>query len=76
VTTLDHFFVEDVTQQAREVRPARTILTWIGALLFGLGWIIHKTFAAVWLAGAWAFVAAREGWREAGKTSVSRHGTG
>lgn len=64
--------VDDITRQAREVSPARTVLTWTGAVLFALGWVLHKTFIVVWLAGAWAFVAAREGWREAGRTRVSR----
>ncbi len=76
VTTLDWLPVEDITRQAREVRPARTVLTWVAAVLFGLGWVVHKTFALLWLAGAWAFVATREGWREAGRTRVRRHGAG
>jgi hypothetical protein len=67
--------IDEITRQAREVSPARTILTWIGAVLFALGWVLHKTFMVLWLAGAWAFVAIREGWREAGRTRVSR-GTG
>jgi hypothetical protein len=76
VTTFDEMLsVNDITRQAREISPGRTILTWIGAVLFALGWILHKTFALLWLAGAWAFVAARKGWREAGRprgTRVSR----
>lgn len=76
MTTLDQLLdsprVEDITRQAREIHPARTLLTWIAALFFALGWILHKTFAVIWLAGAWTFVATREGWREAGRTRVSR----
>lgn len=75
VTTLDRIAVEDITRQAREISPGRTLLTWIGALLFAVGWIVRKTFTVVWLVGAWVFVAAREGWREAGRAQVSR-GTG
>lgn len=67
--------VEDITRQAREISPARTVLTWIGAVLFAVGWILRKTVTLLWLAGAWSFVAAREGWREAGRARVSR-GTG
>lgn len=75
MTTFDSVSVDDITRQAREISPARTLLTWIGAVLFAVGWILHKTVAVLWLAGAWAFVAIREGWREAGKTRVNR-GTG
>jgi hypothetical protein len=75
VTTLDRIAVEDITRQAREISPGRTLLTWIGALLFAVGWIVRKTFGVIWLAGAWTFVAVREGWREAGRARVSR-GTG
>ncbi|HTI28263.1 MAG TPA: hypothetical protein VL652_45190 [Kutzneria sp.] len=73
MTTLDELLsVEDITRQAREISPGRTLLTWIGALLFALGWVLRKTFALLWLASAWAFVAAREGWREAGKPPGAR----
>jgi hypothetical protein len=70
MTTLDELLsVDDITRQARDISPGRTLLTWIAAVLFTVGWVLHKTFALVWLSGAWAFVAAREGWREAGKPS-------
>lgn len=72
MTTLDRLTVDDITRQAREIAPGRTLLTWIGAVLFAVGWILHKTVAVIWLAGAWSFVAVREGWREAGRTRVSR----
>lgn len=76
MTTLDEMLsVDDITRQAREISPGRTLLTWLAAVLFAVGWVLHKTFMVVWLAGAWAFVAAREGWREAGNphgTRVSR----
>ena len=75
MTTLEWVPVDDITRQAREVSPSRTLLTWLGAMFFALGWVLRKTFAVMWLAGAWAFVATREGWREAGRTQVSR-GTG
>jgi hypothetical protein len=56
---------EDITQQAREIRPLHTVLSWIAAALFGIGWLIGKTFAVLWLIGAWTYVATREGWRSA-----------
>lgn len=64
--------VDSITRQAREVSFLRTLLTCIGAVLFSVGWVLHKAFALIWLAGAWCFVAAREGWREAGKARVNR----
>lgn len=72
MTTLEWVPVDDITRQARDVSPVRTILTWIGAVLFAIGWIARKTLTVLWLAGAWAFVATREGWRQAGGTRVSR----
>jgi hypothetical protein len=56
---------EEITRQAREIHPGRTMLSWIAALLFGLGWLTGKTFMVLWLIGAWTYVAAREGWRTA-----------
>lgn len=56
---------EEITRQARGVRPARTLLSWLAAVLFAVGWLTYHTFALMWLAGAWMFVAAREGWRSA-----------
>jgi hypothetical protein len=55
--------LEEITAQAREVRPGRTVLTVIAAVLFGLGWLSARVFAAAWLAVMWAGVAVREGWR-------------
>jgi hypothetical protein len=55
----------DITRQAREIHPGRVLLSAIAGVLFALGWIISKTFAAVWFIAMWTFVATREGWREA-----------
>jgi hypothetical protein len=71
-TRLDRLAVEDITRQARQIRPARTVLTWVGALLFGVGWLAFKIVTVAWLVAAWTFVAAREGWREARKAQVTR----
>jgi hypothetical protein len=62
---VDRFQVEEITRQARDIHPLRTLLTWLAALLFGVGWLLCRTFQVLWLAGAWAFVAARSGWRAA-----------
>lgn len=71
-TTYEWLPVDEITRQARQVTPGRTMLTWIGAVLFALGWVVHKVFTVAWFVAAWAFVAVREGWREAGKARVSR----
>jgi hypothetical protein len=63
---LDRIPVEEITRQAREVRPGVVVLTWVAAVLFAFGWVLHKVVAVVWLALAWSYVAAREGWRSAG----------
>lgn len=62
---LDGVRVDQITQQAREITPGRTVLSWIAAVLFAVGWITYKVFAVLWLAGAWTFVAARQGYRAA-----------
>jgi hypothetical protein len=64
VTTLaERIPLDEITAQAREVKFGRTLLTLIAAVLFGLGWLVAKAFGVLWLAAAWTFVAARQGWR-------------
>lgn len=70
---LDRVPVESITEQARQVRFWRTVLTVIAGLLFGAGWLTAKGFGVAWLAAAWCAVAVREGWREGRGTAVS-HG--
>lgn len=71
-SVLDRVPVDDITAQAREVHPGRTVLTVIAAALFGLGWVTARLFAAVWLAFTWSWVAVREGWRASHGPSRSR----
>ena len=61
--------LDEITRQAREVHFWRTVLTVIAAALFGLGWILAKTFAVAWLAAAWSFTAVKVGWQEGRKTA-------
>ena len=67
MTTLlvDRGQLDEITRQAREVHPVRTLLTLIASLLFGIGWLAYKIVAVLWLAAAWMFVATRAGWRVA-----------
>ena len=60
---LERVPLDEITAQARDVRPARTALTIIAGTLFGLGWITARVFAVLWLAATWSWVAVREGWR-------------
>lgn len=57
--------VDQISEQAKEVRFWRTVLTMLAGLLFGLGWLAAKGFAVAWLALSWSVIAVRVGWREA-----------
>ena len=64
MTTLtERIPLDDITAQAHEVRPGRTVLTVIAAVLFGVGWVTARVFAVLWLSVMWSGVAVREGWR-------------
>jgi hypothetical protein len=66
---LERVPLDAITEQARQVRFWRTVLTVIAGVLFGAGWLT----ARAWLAVAWCAVAFREGWREGrGTTRVNR----
>lgn len=64
MTTLDQLMDTDrITREAREVQFGRTLLTIIAAVLFGLGWIVAKTFTVLWLVVTWSAVAVKLGWQ-------------
>ncbi|HEU4542571.1 MAG TPA: hypothetical protein VFR23_15700 [Jiangellaceae bacterium] len=71
MTTLDQLLdaprVDEITRQAREVRFGRVLLTVIAAVLFGIGWIVAKTFTVLWFALAWSATAVKLGWQEGRK---------
>lgn len=71
---LDRVPVEQITEQARQVRFWPTVLRLIAFILFGLGWLTAKGFGFAWLALAWCAVAVRTGWQEgrAGPRPVRR----
>lgn len=62
--------VEQINRQAREVRFWRTVLVLLAGLLFGVGWLVAKAFAVLWLAAAWMATAVRLGW-QAGRAPAS-----
>lgn len=57
--------VDEITAQAREVRPGRVVAGLIGGLLFVIGWVLAKSWRVAFFAGAWCAVAVRTGWRQA-----------
>jgi hypothetical protein len=56
---------QEITRQARRVRPGPTALLAAGNLLWAIGWCGAKVFGGIWLVLAWCAVAMRTGWREA-----------
>ena len=62
-SVLDRVPVDDIAAQVHDARPGRVALTVVAGFFFCLGWVAAKVFAVAFLAGAWAFVAVREGWR-------------
>jgi hypothetical protein len=72
-SVLDRIDLDAISEQARQVRFWRTVLTVIAGVLFGAGWLVAKLFGVLWLAAAWSAVAVREGWREGRGVTVS-HG--
>lgn len=64
-SVLDRIPLDEITEQAREVKPGRALLTVVAGVLFGLGWIVAKVFGVAWLGFTWSWVAVREGWRAA-----------
>jgi len=62
--------VEEITTEARQVRPGRTLLTLIAAVLYGVGWLAGTVLGALWLALAWSGTAVRVGWRDAHRPRV------
>ena len=68
MTFFDEALTERITVKARQVHFWRTVLTVVAGLLFGLGWIAFKTFAALWFVAAWCGAAVKVGWQEAGAT--------
>jgi hypothetical protein len=61
----DRVPIDAITADARQARPGRAMLGLIGYLLFGVGWVVAKTFAVAFLSSAWCFSAVKMGWRTA-----------
>ncbi|ANN16244.1 hypothetical protein SD37_11710 [Amycolatopsis orientalis] len=62
---LDRVPVDEITAEARQIQFGKTVLLGVAAVLFGLGWVVGKTFVVLWRAFAWSATAVKVGWREA-----------
>jgi hypothetical protein len=58
-------FVERVENEARQIRPGRTVLTVIAAVLFAVGWLVGLVVRGVWLLISWSLAAAKVGFADA-----------
>lgn len=60
-TFLERVPVDEITDQAKKVHFARTLLSIIAFFFYGIGWIVGK----VWLGFVWTLVAIKVGYKEA-----------
>lgn len=65
IAFLDRVPVDEITTRAREVQPGRTVLLWLAAVLYALGWVVAKLFGVLWLGLTWSWTAVAVGWQEA-----------
>lgn len=63
--------VDEISVQARQMRPGRALLTVLAALLFAVGFVAAKIVTGVWLTLTWSAAAVKVGWQE-GRKGVSR----
>lgn len=56
--------VDRITARAKAIRPGRTFLTMLAAVLYGLGWLVAKAFGVLWLALTWCAAAVQVGWED------------
>ncbi len=73
--------IGQIGADARKLTPAlvagrtlRLLLAVIGTALWGLGWVVRKTFAILWVAGTWSWAAVRLGWHEAARKPAPKPG--
>ncbi|MEU8279550.1 hypothetical protein ACFYOK_29460 [Microbispora bryophytorum] len=60
--------VERISEEARQLDPAKAILTILIAPLFLIGWLAGKA----WLIVAWIWTAVLVGWSEARRPQTAR----
>lgn len=64
-TLLERVPVEQIRTEARTVRFLPALLALVTAILFGVGWLVGKAFAVLWLALVYAGTAVKVGFRAA-----------
>jgi hypothetical protein len=57
--------VDRIRAEAAAIRPVRTLLLSLAAVLYGVGWLAGKTLGVVWAGVAWSVAAVKVGWAEA-----------
>jgi hypothetical protein len=62
---LDRVPVDAISERAQSVRPGRSLLTLVAAVLFGIGWVVAKVAAVAWLCVTWSWAATATGWEAA-----------
>lgn len=67
-TVLSRVPVDEITAEARQSHPGRTLLTVIAAVFYLIGWLAGRTVLAV----AWCATAVKVGWQEGRRGAVSR----
>lgn len=60
-----HVPVDEITARARSMRPGKSLLNVIGAVLFGTAWVLAKILGGAWLCVAWCQAACAMGWADA-----------
>lgn len=69
---LEQVPVGRITEEARQVRFGYTVLTVLAGLLYGIGWLIGKTFTGLWFVLAWIGTAVKVGWKDARNRGPAR----
>lgn len=62
---LDRVPLDQITEQARQVKFGRAVKRLLITTLFLIGWVAAKTLGVVWLGLAFCWCAVDRGWREA-----------
>jgi hypothetical protein len=64
VAVLERVPVARISAEASQIRFFPMVLTLVGGLLFGVGWLAAKACTVAWSALTWTFAAMRVGWQE------------
>lgn len=51
---------------------ANLIITVVGAIMWGIGWVPAKAFRTLWIAGLWSIAAIKLGWKDGLASGLTR----